>query len=701
MMFSPERLIVIVFIFIALLLKVEAQTYQYPYSLSPPDTGNKAIVIIPQNRFSEKDTIYTPTDTLIVTKSIYVIEYPSTEITVDTIISPKGEKTYESSYRTITKYDTIILSQDTVYNINERILKSIERFSKKKNILSKALSGFLVFDKKVAPDQAPRVIESSDKKYQVFNNKIIRKIDVKVLTSFGPSINEPEKKAKSMAQKVGNFVHVKSHKWIIRNKLLFNEGERVNSIKISDSERLLRLTNYIYDSRIIVREVEGSNDSVDVFVVVQDVFNYSGAANFNPGNRATSSSLNDVNVLGFGHQLNNSAVFNTKLPKGYNYVGSYTIVNIYKTQMTGQYNYSFQNGQTVNNVIVNRNFLSATMKWAGGVSLTWNRLLVATAAPSGVITLNQPLNYNQQDYWLGYSANVIDPRKSKYKGDRIILACRLLSKQYSARPGITDASLYPYYNSNLVLSTVGFVSRKYYKDRYVFRFGRTEDIPTGSLLAFTGGMQNQQNGKRVYLEANAAISRFNSKIGYFYLGAGAGSYLYQQSWQQGTLAGKFSYFTPFIAVGKTSFRNYLAVVYDRYINPYPGTNLNVSNTQGVEGFSPPMFTGNQKMIINYEADIFPPINFLDFRIACIVFTDLAWLSGNNTLLNKSNFAEGYGFGFRFRNDHLTFNTVEILLGYYPNANNFNYRQWYFFERGTSFYTFNDFQISKPDLEGIY
>ena len=701
-MFSADKLVVCVVIFITLFLKVEAQTFKYTDPYLPEDSSKKSIVNIFQNRFSQKDTIYTPTDTLIVIKDLFVTEHPVEEETIDTIISPSGEKTYLSSYQTIIKYDTLVISQDTIYTANERILMSLESFSKKKNILSRALSGFMVFDKKVAPDQAPKLIEQSDKKYQPYNGKIIRKIDVRVLSPFGPSINEPEKRAKSVAQRAGNFVHVKSHRWLIKNKLLFKEGQRANAIKISDSERLLRLTNYVYDSRIIVREVEGSSDSVDVFVVVQDVFNYSGSGNFNPSNKATSASLSDVNFLGLGQQLSNSAVFNNALPKGYNYVGSYTVANIYRTQMTGQYNYSYQNGQTINNVIVNRNFLSAAMKWAGGVSLTWNRLLLATTLPSGAIVFNQPLNYNQQDYWLGYSANVINPQKSKYKGDRIILAARLLSQQYYTRPAITtDTTLYPYYNSNLVLGTIGFVNRKYYKDRYIFRFGRTEDIPTGSLLSFTGGMQNREIGKRLYLEVNSAISRFNSKIGYFYVGAGAGSYLDQQNWEQATLAGKFSYFTPFIAIGKTSLRNYLAVTYDRYIRPTPGAYLNVNNGQGVRGFTSSQFTGTQKLVVNYEADIFPPINFLDFRIACIAFTDFAWLSGNNTLLTKSNFIGGYGFGFRFRNDHLSFNTVEILLGYYPNAANFKYPQWQFFERGTSFYTFNDFQISKPDLEGIY
>ena len=699
-MASSYKLLISTVIFITLCLDVEAQSFKYTYPYFTEDTVKKSPVTILENRFSKKDTVYNGRDTLIIVKDLFIVEHPTEQQTVDTIINIHGDTTYVSSYKTIISYDTLVISQDTMYTMNERILMGLEHFSKKKNILSRVMNGFLVFDKKVAPDQAPRAIEQSDKKYQQYNDKIIRYVDVRVLSPFGPSINEPERRAKSVAQKTGNFVHVKSHRWLIKNRLLFREGQRVNAIKISDSERLLRQSTYVYDSRIVVKEIEGT-DSVDVFVVVQDVFNYSGGANFNPANKQTQLSLSDVNFVGAGHQLNNMATFNSSLPKGYNYVGNYTITNIYRTQMTGQYNYSYLNGQTVNNVLVNRNFLSATMKWAGGVSLTWNRLLLPTLLPSGKIVNNQPLNYNQQDYWMGYSANLIDPQRSKYKGDRIILAARLLSQQYYVRPAITDASLYPYYNSNLVLGTIGFVNRKYYKDRYIFRFGRTEDVPTGSLLSFTGGVQNREIGKRIYLESNAAISRFNSKVGYFYMGVGAGSYLDQQTWEQGTLAGKFSYFTPFIAIDKTSFRNYLAITYDHYINPYPGTILTVSNTQGVRGFRPSSFSGTQKLVINYEMDIFPPINFLDFRIACIAFTDLAWLSGNNTLLNKSNFIGGYGIGFRFRNDHLTFNTIEILLGYYPNAANFQTQQWQFFERGTSFYTFNDFQISKPDLEAVY
>ena len=75
---------------------------------------------------------------------------------------------------------------------------------------------------------------------------------------------------------------------------------------------------------------------------------------------------------------------------------------------------------------------------------------------------------------------------------RIIVAARVIRTSYEAKP-------FPFYqNASLMLGTVGYSVRRYYKDKYLFGFGRTEDIPTGSLVSFTTGYEFNEAGNRRY-----------------------------------------------------------------------------------------------------------------------------------------------------------------------------------------------------------
>ena len=645
---------------------------------------------------SKKDTLFSTSDTIVIVRDFIIKE----KIVPATIIRQiiHGNDTLLISTDTLMAVnDTLVTRIDTIRTRNEKILLSIEQFSKKKNIFSRLLRNVVVFERKRPLSSIAISQQTEDKPYENFDGKIIRDIEVRVIDVFGRSIQNPDKKPKSLLEKGGNFIHIKSQRWIIRNKLLFRRGERLNSLKISESERLLRQANFIYDARIVVKDIPGK-DSVDIIVISQDVWSITGGAGYDPANKSPDFSLQEVNFLGLGQQVGGTVKFDSRLPKGYNYSWNYVLNNIYKSLITANVYDIFLNGTTRYGGGLNRDFISPSVKWAGGLNISYNQLLAQTIINDTTI-ITGPLNSHQQDIWFGYSAKLFNQDIDKFKGNRIIASARMTNTKYFERPVILDSSIYRYFSSQFYLASIGYINRRYYKDNYIFRFGRTEDIPTGSMLAFVGGIENREVGKRPYFGVMSAWSRYSKKLGYFYTGAGAGGF-HQNGWKQALIYSRTIYFTPYMELGNWGWRNYIGIRYTHGYSQLPGNVITISNATGIRGINLPL-TGNQKIVMNCETDLFPPLNLVGFRTAFVLFADLAWISNGGKLIDKSNFYSGYGLGIRFRNDHLIFNTIEFLFGYYPNVGKLGRNPYNFSNSQKTFYNFNDFQFSRPDVIPYY
>jgi hypothetical protein len=665
------------------------------YSQADPGTISRFVhdsVKVSYQFISKKDTIFSASDTIVVARDLIIREKMVPASIVRLIIH--GNDTLPISVDTLVAVnDTLVTKIDTIRTRNEKILLSIEQFSKKKNIFSRLLRNVVVFEKKHVISNTANASQTEDKPYEGFDGKVIRDIEVRVLDAFGWSIHNPDKKPKSLLEKGGNFIHIKSQRWIIRNKLLFRRGERLNSLKVSESERLLRQANFIYDARIIIKDIPGK-DSVDVIVISQDVWSITGGAGYDATHKSPDISLNEVNFLGFGQQVGGAVKFDSRLPKGYNYSWNYVLNNIYKSLITANVYDMFQNGQTQYGGGLNRDFISPSVKWAGGANISYNYLLTQRIA-NNTTPITEHLNYNQQDIWFGYSAKLFNPNIDMFKGNRLIVSGRMINTHYHERPIIEDSSVYRYFSSQFYLASIGYINRRYYKDNYIFRFGRTEDIPAGSMLALVGGLENREVGQRPYFGVMSAWSRYSKKLGYFYTGAGAGGF-HQNTWKQALFYSRTIYFTPYLELGNWGWRNYIGIRYTHGYSQLPGTVITINKTSGIRGINIPV-TGNQKIVMNYETNFFPPVNLVGFRMAFVLFTDLAWIANGGKLIDKSNFYPGYGLGIRFRNDHLIFNTIELLFGYYPNVGKLGRNPYQFFNSQKTFYNFNDFQFSKPDV----
>jgi len=105
----------------------------------------------------------------------------------------------------------------------------------------------------------------------------------------------------------------------------------------------------------------------------------------------------------------------------------------------------------------------------------------------------------------------------------------------------------------------------------------------------------------------------------------------------------------------------------RGINRFNNEFLSINRENGIRGFSSEMGYGNQRLNMGYELVAFSIANPVGFRIAPYIFYDASVLAQGNDSIFKGSYYHGFGLGCRLRNDNLTFNTLEIRLGVYPNG----------------------------------
>jgi hypothetical protein len=641
-----------------------------------------------------KDTVSVNGDSVIHRKEVWVKEREGLYLDLDTV-STSDIKILFAHFKKIIHSDTIIIIEDSVISRNARVLLKVKEYTQRNTIWAKLLKAVLVFDypKPSNQDLTMKELQQTEERYAPYEEKIIRNVNIKILDVFGPTIQNPDGKPKSLLEKSGDFFHVRTHRWIIKNRLLFRKGDPINSLKVSESERLLRDNNFIYDARIFVRDTL-NNDSVDVDVIVQDVWSIAAAVDGDPRKEQLTLGLNESNFMGLGQQVQQQIRFDPTLPKGYNYTGLYTVNNIYKTFLTSQVYYRFQTGQTYYGGGINRDFISPAIKWAGGSNLNWSDLPYYLYNSKDSLVSTQRIKNVQADAWLGYGID-ISSRDSYYRGSRFILSGRVVRTKYFDAPVLPDTMINTYYDNYMYFGTVGVFARKFYRDSYIFRLGRTEDIPEGYLLSFTGGYQQRNQGNRPYFGIDAAHSRYHY-FGYLHTGFSLGSFV-NNGLENGVVSTRLLYFTPLLKFYKWRCRQFVGFRFIAGLEPIKGNYLYINQEQGVRGFNSSLVKGTRKVVFNYELNVFPPLNLIGFKAALILFTDLAWISTSKKVFDKKNFYPGYGIGLRFRNDHLIFSTIQINLAYYPSNSSIGKQDLMFYERSSFYYSYYNFQFNRPSV----
>ncbi len=581
----------------------------------------------------------------------------------------------------------------TAQKFDERVMERLRQISERKTIMGKLLKAVLVFDRQ-DEELSGMDAELIEREYEKHNYKIVRSIEIVSLNPFGYAINDSTRVPRNIMEKAGNALHIKTGRRLIRNKLLFEANEPLEPLALVESERLLRQTQYILDTRIIVNEATTTDDSVDVYVVTKDIFSLGGSGSFSPSSGSGRIALRELNFLGQGHQARTSYRFNMAAPRPWELTGEYTVENIGRTYISADLRYINQNYFQEKSAFLRRDFYATNTKYAGAVGVTWmGQRLQFPGLPGDSVPRFDNLSYTQRDFWLGRSFRFKSYNLGYEPRGRLILGIRAIETNYQDRP--TDT----YQDNTLLLTSIGYSIRRYYKDRYLYGFGRTEDIPAGTRVSFLMGQEFRQLVNRRYVGTELSFAKYAPAFGYLFGRAAYSSFIRTGRWEQGALELEALYFTRLYEQNNWKLRHFFIGRTTYGVNRNPEELLTINGEEGLRGFRSDLLRGSRRVVVNYEANLYTPLSLFGFRLAAVAFADLAWLStGNSSSPFKETPYHGYGVGARFRNEYLSLSTIQIMIGYYPrmpfyeDRNNFR-----IFESSRPYYEFEDFRFNRPGV----
>jgi hypothetical protein len=225
-----------------------------------------------------------------------------------------------------------------------------------------------------------------------------------------------------------------------------------------------------------------------------------------------------------------------------------------------------------------------------------------------------------------------------------------------------------YVNRSNVLGQFSFFKQNFYKTSYVLGFGRTEDIPYGYRMSFTGGWENERGIQRAYTGAEVMVSTVTKKGTFYTYTLKLGNYLRDDLIEDALAQVSVSRYSRLYLVGKSKIRHFAEISYASQLNQTLKRGLDINDTNGLLGFKPDSLYGSKRLRFRTETVFFTPWKLLGFHLAPVTNIDLAFLGQEyQKLIQKSNFYSGFAAALRARNENLIFNTVEARVYYYPKT----------------------------------
>ena len=582
-----------------------------------------------------------------------------------------------------------------------RLRLRLERYARRQTIAGRAMAAFFRFTK---PQQEDRGLDAVllNRQFDQHNFKIVRRITITPFDAFGYSLNDSLRRPRTLVERGGNALHLRTARSRIRQVLLFRPGQPLLPQALAESERLLRQTDEILDARVVVNARTTTPDSVDILVFTTDVFSITAGYELRSATEAVVS-LGDQNFLGLGHRFDNRYQYGRGLPQTWGYEGNYRLP--FRQFFYGNAYYYNEFEAHSGGVALRRDFYSPSARWAGALAFDDinQRLVLPRDAPpaEGQLPNYQIRSYTSQSLWVGRALRLRSYDLGYENPGRLILATSVLHEKHFTNPTNTPDDR----TKTLYLGAVGYSVRRYYKDKYLFGFGRTEDVPTGTLLSFTSGYEANPVGPRLYFDARVAAAGYSQRQGYLYLSTDFGTYrrLNDGGWEQGLLGVQALYFTRLYRAGSYRSRHLLSARVVAGFNRYPAEVLlnGIGGVGGaVRGFQPEgQLLATSRATASYEGTVYTPLSLAGFRMAILAFGDLAFL--NQTVGGGSPFGTGapytgFGIGFRFRNELTALRTFQVLIGFYPRgqltANGLR-----LFETARDSYQFSDFGFGQPSV----
>jgi hypothetical protein len=514
-----------------------------------------------------------------------------------------------------------------------------------------------------APKGTARENMASTAFYDEYEGRTIRTRKVIRLNAFGTDLDNPDNYEPSGTEKLINSTYTKTKRFVINQYLLFRAGDTISSLQMADNERLLRQLPYIDDALITIMPVD--SNFADVTIILREKYPYGADVRLTDIDKGRVR-VYDRNFAGLGHELGLSVPYDFS---EYPYPGigiEYSVKNIAHSFSDLVLKFSDGLGSTSVGGEFSRRFVTSETRYAWSASLKFTR----TTEDLDTMIVPAPLNFVWQDYWGARS--IMLERQSV---TRLIISGRYVRNNVFKRPKIEDNSYYRLQNYQLVTGSFAISSQRFINTSLIYSYGRTEDIPYGYLMEFTGGVEKNEFKSRIYSGISLAWGNIFTRAGYIYSGLTLSAFNYNGAVEQGELQASLKYFTPLINAGRSRIRTFVNISYTRGINRYSDELLYLKDDDLVRGFSNDSISGSSRLVASVEPVVFIHKPVIGFRFAIFAFADAGLLINEGILQGGYYLIPALGAGVRIRNDQLVLNTLQIRLAWYPRMPPYSVAPW--------------------------
>ncbi|MBS1765407.1 MAG: hypothetical protein JSS90_10620 [Bacteroidetes bacterium] len=538
---------------------------------------------------------------------------------------------------------------------------------------------------------AGRAVKQSNTEAVDFQNPALQdlpvgNIHVIVYDPFGYSLSDTLRRPSGFLASAGNFIHKKTTRKQILGMLRVLPGEPYDSLHIQESERLIRKQIYVRDVKFLPHKND-STGAVDLDVYVLDAWSL-----IVTGSTSETSSrigISERNFAGMGHAFENSYkwYYNRKADV---YETSYMVPDILSTYIMAKvaYTYDAYNGEN-KSIIVERPFYSYDTRLAGGAA--YNQNYVKAHYLFNDTTQLTAYRQNTTDVWVGYAMKLMKGNAAYERGSRLVTTVRMYSEQYPLLPASLYDTLGIYTNQNFYLAGIGYSSRIYNTDQYLFKYGQTEDVPSGRMLGCTIGYREKNGSGTWYAGVIGGIGDY-TPLGYFSAIGQYGTYFYEANARESTVKLNGSYFTPLLRAGKWKLRQFFRM--ESVIGIDRVSKEVITFKDELNGFdSYPYGTG--RITMSFQTQSYAPVDFYGFRFGPYLVASFGMLGENGKAFSRSRIYSLFGLGLLIRNDFLALSNFQLSFAFYPDLPGKGMDVFKYNPLRSSNFSLQDFDLEKP------
>lgn len=588
----------------------------------------------------------------------------------------------------------IIRKIDSAENSRGQIVEKLES-SKNRSGFGKILNKLFVKTKK-KPDDLHEDIQKRDKPFSKAEGKIIRNISITTFDPFGYSIDDTEEIPSKFLEKAGNTIHLKTKNFVIKNYLLFKKGESFDSLKILESERLIRSQRFSREVKIGYEVVGEHSDSVDL--VVRSLDSWTLFPSMTYSDSKVGFRLRERNFMGFGHDFDNSYRQNFETGKN-QFQTRYSIPNIQRTFIgIGIGYFSNEANEYTKSVSAQRRFFSPFTRWAGGAY--YGERAYKDSIPNDFNVSAQNIKYRLKDFWGAYAFRLFDSENHLPEFYNLIFSARYFFVDYRQKPeNILDDGDY-YTNQDFFLMAAGISKRKFVQDKFIRNYNIIEDIPVGGAFGLTSGIQRKNLKDQFYLAGGLKAGNY-FKFGFLGFNVEYGGFLNAGLSTQSVFSLKFDYFSRLISWKRWKFRAFISsdliVGNNRLDSRGDRLTLNENDPLGINGFYSVDVIGTKKWLTNFQIQSYSPYGFLGFRLSPIFSSSFGLIGDSDTRLIKGKLFTRIGLGVMLTNDYLVFSNFQFSLSWYNQIPGNGYDLFKTNTIQASDFELMDFGFGKPEL----